>query len=179
MLNLAAVLGACAGFVLFVLYSSLFEYAYHRWLLHRHWRVLPHPYRIHVLIHHRTFGGDATYHVRHGEDRDSILFQWWQVLVLLGGNAPVVWGVQLATGIPVFWGGMIALAAYYGVYEHAHWCMHNPAGWWIERTRLFRFLSANHRDHHRLWQINFNVVLPLGDLVFGTFRPAPALSRSS
>ncbi|MBI2462605.1 MAG: hypothetical protein HYV61_14140 [Candidatus Rokubacteria bacterium] len=26
--------------------------------------------------------------------------------------------------------------------------------------------------HHRRWRTNFNVVLPLGDLAFGTFRPS-------
>ncbi len=66
---------------------------------------------------------------------------------------------------------MAALLAYYGLYESLHWCMHNPAGRWIERTRLFRFLDAHHRLRHRVWRINFNVVLPLGDLGFGTFRP--------
>lgn len=178
MLNLATVLGACGGFALFFLYSSLFEYVYHRWVLHRHWRLLQYSYRIHTLDHHRVFGGDATYHVQREEDRDLILFQWWQVLILLAGNAPVVWAVQLATGVPVFWGGMTALAAYYGVYEYLHWRMHNPAGEWIERARVFQFLSAQHRDHHHRWGRNFNVVLPLGDLLFGTFRPALPASRA-
>jgi hypothetical protein len=34
---------------------------------------------------------------------------------------------------------MAALAGYYGLYEYGHWCMHNPGGRLIERTRVFRF----------------------------------------
>lgn len=49
--------------------------------------------------------------------------------------------------------------------------MHTPAGRWIERTRVFWYLDAHHRLHHRLWCMNFNVVLPIGDMAFGTFRP--------
>ena len=173
-------LGAAAGFSLFFLYGSLFEYAFHRWLLHRPSRMLRSPYRVHALLHHQVFGGGATYGIQRVEDRDSILFEWWQAPVILASHAPLAAGVQAAIGLPVFWGGMLALAAYYGLYESFHWCMHNPTGRWIERTRTFRFLDAHHRLHHRLWRVNFNVIVPLGDLVFGTFRPArpPLVTRS-
>lgn len=173
MLNpVATLLSACAGFALFFLYASLFEYAHHRWVLHRRSRTLPYPYQIHTFVHHRVFRGDATYHAQREEDRDVILSQWWQALALLAGNAPIVWGVQFASGFPVFWGGMAALAAYYGIYEYLHWCMHSPAGRWIERTRVFQYLDAHHRYHHRFWRTNFNVVFPFGDMLFGTFRPS-------
>jgi hypothetical protein len=46
-------------------------------------------------------------------------------------------GIQIASGFPVCWSGMTALAIYYGLYEYLHWCMHTPAGRWIERTACF------------------------------------------
>lgn len=171
-LSPVAVLGACVGFVLLFLYAGLFEYALHRWMMHRRSRVLPYSYEMHTLLHHRVFGGDATYHVQREEDRDLILFHWWQAPLLLAVHVPPVWGLQVASGLPVLGGGMAALAVYYGLYEYLHWCMHNPAGRWVEWTRVFRYLDARHHLHHGLWGINFNVVLPVGDLVFGTFRPA-------
>ena len=67
-----------------------------------------------------------------------------------------------------------ALNLYYGLYEYLHWCVHNLAGRRIERTRIFRYLDANHRLHHARWCINFNVVCPLADIVFGTYRPTSA-----
>lgn len=173
-----AALSAWGGFALCLLYAGLFEYAFHRWLLHRPSRVLRSPYEVHTLLHHRVFRGDAAYHVRRPEDRDLILFEWWQGPLLLAVHVPAVWGLQAASGFPLFWGGMTALAVYYGLYEYLHWCMHNPAGRWIERTRVFRYLDAHHRLHHRLWRMNFNVVLPIGDLMFGTLRPAIPPSRS-
>jgi hypothetical protein len=174
----ALVLGSCVGFVLFFLYASLFEYAFHRWVLHRRSRVLPNPYQVHVLLHHEVFRGDARYRVQRPEDRDVILFEWWQAPLLLAVHVPLALGAQLASGVPVLWAGITALATYYGLYEYLHWCMHNPAGRWIERTRAFHYLDAHHQLHHGLWPVNFNVVLPIGDVLFGTLRPSPRPSGS-
>ncbi len=179
MSNLAATLSACAGFTLFFLYAGLFEYVFHRWVLHRRWRLIPHPYQVHTSLHHRVFRGDAADQVRREENGDRILFEWWQGPLLLAIHVPAVWGLQVAGGLPVFWGGMTALAVYYGLYEYLHWCMHTPAGRWIERTRVFGHLDALHRLHHQLWRMNFNVVLPIGDLLFGTFRPGIRLHTPS
>lgn len=166
-------LGIGGGFVLGFLYAGLFEYVFHRWGMHRPSRLLAYPYEMHTLVHHEVFCGEDRYTVRRPEDRDLILFHWWQAPVLLAAHAPAAWGLQVASGLPVFWGAMAALAVYYGLYEYLHWCMHNPAGRWIERTRVFRALDARHRLHHRRWRVNFNVLLPIGDLVFGTFHPVP------
>lgn len=165
-------LGLGGGFALALLYAGLFEYVFHRWVMHRPSRLLAYPYRMHTLVHHEVFYGTTRYTVQRPEDRDLILFHWWQAPVLLAVHAPAAWGLQVASGLPVFGGAMAGLAVYYGVYEYLHWCMHNPAGRWIEGTRAFRALDARHRLHHQRWRVNFNVVLPVGDLLFGTFRPA-------
>lgn len=165
------VLSLLAGFVLFFLYAGVFEYVFHRWILHRPWTILSRPYQVHALLHHRVFSGDATYHVQREDDKDLILFEWWQAPLLLAVHAPLVWGFEAASGVAIFWGGMAALAVYYSLYEYLHWSMHNPTGRWIERARPFRYLDAHHRLHHRIWRANFNVVLPIGDLIFRTYRP--------
>ena len=179
MSTLITTLSAWTGFAVFFLYAGLFEYAFHRWVLHHRWRLIPHPYQVHTFLHHRVFRGDAADQVRQEEDRDPILFEWWQGPLLLAVHVPLVWGAQVVSGFPLFWGGMTALAAYYGLYEYLHWCMHTPAGRWIERTRVFRSLDARHRLHHQCRRMNFNVVLPLGDLLFGTFRPGIRLHTPS
>jgi hypothetical protein len=176
--GLAPLLSAAGVFVAVFVYAGLFEYAYHRWVLHRPSRMLPYPFQVHVLLHHRVFQGDMRYHVHDENDRNLILFQWWQVSLLLAGHAVVTWPVQMASGLPVFWSGMAALVAYYAVYEYLHWCMHNPAQRVVERTRMFRYLDTRHRLHHTEWRVNFNVVLPIGDLLFRTLcRPGPAAAR--
>lgn len=171
MSNSVDILIACAGFVVFFLYASLFEYAFHRWVMHRPWRVLPSPYKTHTLLHHEVFYGEESFQGRRTQDRDRILFEWWQGPFIIGAHAPAIWGLQLLTGLPLFGGGIVAMAVYYVLYEYLHFYIHRPAGRWIERTRAFRYLAARHRHHHRLWRTNFNVVFPLGDLAFGTFRP--------
>ena len=174
MSNQLATVSAGIGFVVVFLYANLFEYAFHRWLMHRLHRYVSQPYETHVRLHHRIFRGDQRYHVLRAEHRSVILFAWWGAPVIVGLHAPVLWGVQAAGGWPFFWPGLAALSLYYGLYEYLHWCMHNPARRRIERTRLFRYLDANHRLHHACWRINFNVVCPLADIAFGTYRPRSA-----
>jgi hypothetical protein len=145
------ILGTVIGFTVFALYAGLFEYVFHRWVLHRPSCALAFPYRMHTAVHHHVFGAGKTYQVQRPEDHGLILFEWWQPVLLLAGHAPLVWGLQVATGLLVFGGAMAALAGYYGLYEYGHWCMHNPGGRLIERTRVFRFLDAHHRLHHEVW----------------------------
>ena len=46
--------------------------------------------------------------------------------------------------------------------------MHAPRGHFVERFRWFQFLREHHRFHHDYQRCNFNVLLPLPDLCFGT-----------
>jgi len=57
---------------------------------------------------------------------------------------------------------------YYLAYEGFHFLMHKPTIPWIERARFFQFIKKHHRLHHVYMGKNFNVVLPLADLVLGT-----------
>ena len=149
-----------------LVYANLFEYAFHRWLMHRLHGLVK---REHML-HHGIFRGDRRYHVLQSEDRHFILFEWWQGPSIIGGHLPAFWAIGAATGRPVWWLGSLALGVYYAAYEYLHWSMHNPCNRSVERTALFRYLDRNHQLHHSQSHINFNVVAPFGDLVFGTFR---------
>ncbi len=53
--NQFAIVSAWAGFVVVLLYANLFEYAFHRWLMHRLHRYISQPYETHVRLHHRVF----------------------------------------------------------------------------------------------------------------------------
>jgi hypothetical protein len=177
-------LGAGATFVLAVVYANLLEYVFHRWVMHAPGSLLPGIGVAHVRLHHDRFEGDGAYHLVRAQDRPHIrLFTWWQATLWLLAHAAMAAALQWMTGWPVFGPSLVALAAYYVVYECLHWCMHAPAGRWIEATRLFQRLDANHRLHHRRWTTNFNVFLPLGDLMFGTLlrsdRERPATASAS
>jgi sterol desaturase/sphingolipid hydroxylase (fatty acid hydroxylase superfamily) len=65
-------------------------------------------------------------------------------------------------------GAALAFTSYYSVYEYLHWCMHLPRKRPVERSGIFFRLNGHHLLHHRYMHKNFNVVLPLADLLFGT-----------
>jgi hypothetical protein len=160
LLSQALVVGAL------VVYASFFEWTLHRFLMHRV-LLIAFPFRTHTLTHHRNFRSDASYHLRH-QSHESLTFAWWNAPLLISLHVPVLWGVETLSGAPVLWAGVATLGAYYFLYEYGHWCMHVPEKRWIERTRVFRWLDAHHRGHHRLHAKNLNVVFPLADCVFRT-----------
>ena len=160
---------AAIGFVATVVYGSFFEWALHRYVMHRPVKGFTYPFRAHALVHHHVFRADHTYHLVNEEDKWTIPMAWWNgPMIVLICSIPFVllawmlghWGI--AVGAPV------ACATYYAVYEYIHWCMHLPRKRNIERSGIFFRLNGHHILHHRYMHKNFNVVLPLADLLLGT-----------
>lgn len=160
---------AAVGSVLAVVFASFFEWTLHRFVMHRPVGPFTYPFRAHALIHHRIFRADHSYHLVDEKDKETIPMAWWNgpVLVLLcalpfAGAAWFLgqWGLLV--------GAAVTMCAYYGVYEYLHWCMHLPRKRALERSGLFFRLNGHHILHHRYMHKNFNVVLPLADLLLGT-----------
>jgi len=165
-----------------VLQASLFEWIYHRYWLHRPW-LPPQMFTAHTLVHHQLCKHEDTFHVTEEEQEEALSFQWWGGPVLTAINA-IPWAIAAlltrGTGYP----GWVVTATvagtilvYYIVYESLHYQMHKPTVPFIERSRFFQFIKNHHRLHHVYMGKNFNVVLPLADLVLGTLvlrDPQPA-----
>ncbi len=156
-----------------LLQTSLFEWVYHRYWLHRPW-LPPSMFTAHTLVHHQLCKHDDTFHVTEEEQEEALTFQWWAGPVLVGMNmvpwALLAW-LERGSGIPwwpVTWavGGVVLL--YYFAYEGFHFLMHKPSVPWIEHRAFFRFLKRHHRLHHVYMGKNFNVVFPLADFFLGT-----------
>ena len=172
MLILAAVL---VSLVIGTVQASFFEWAFHRFWLHRPW--LPKGcFTSHTLVHHQLCKFDDTFHVVEEEQHEALTFAWWGGPTLVAINvvpwALLAWGLA-AVGVVVPWlAFLITLAAtitlYYLGYEGFHHLMHKPAIEGIERARYFRFIKRHHRIHHVLMDRNLNVLLPLADLILGT-----------
>lgn len=158
-----------------VVWSSLFEWIYHRYWLHRPW-LPPQMFTAHTLIHHQLCKHDDTFHVHDEEQEEALTFQWWGGPVLIALNVTpwlIAWWILAANGVSfpyLLW--VICFAAtmlvYYAAYEGFHYLMHRPSIAWIERSRPFRFIERHHRLHHVHMGKNFNVVMPLADLLLGT-----------
>lgn len=152
-------------------YASFAEHAVHRFVMHRNWRFFSYPFEAHAKVHHQVFKADGTYHLgeRPTKLKETIPMAWWNgpVLVLL---ASIPW--LIASMVTDKWSivtiAVVVIAAYYGIYERLHWCMHLPKSRRVEMTWIFRKLNGHHLLHHRYMRKNFNVVLPVADLFWGT-----------
>jgi hypothetical protein len=167
--NSGFIFWATTGFVISTVFASFYEWTLHRFVMHRPVGKFRYPYEAHALVHHRVFRADETYHLIHDKDAETIPMAWWNgpVLVLLGAlpfAAVSAWIGHWA----LVCGAELACAAYYGAYEYMHWCMHLPRKRNVERSGIFFRLNGHHLLHHRYMNKNFNVVLPLADLLLGT-----------
>lgn len=171
---MSALLIGAGAFAALYLYASFFEWTMHRYVMHRPFmNFFRYPFRTHAQTHHVVFRHDDTYHLSRQEDEDVVAFAWWNAPVLIGSHMALLAGLaNLAGGWPLFVGGSLGITAYYACYEYFHWCMHVPKNRWFERTRLFQGINLHHRLHHFRQGTNFNVVLPLADLLLGTLLRA-------
>ena len=169
------VLVGLAGIPLAIVQASFFEWAFHRYWLHRPW--LPKEcFTAHTLIHHQLCKFDDTFQVVDEEQHEALTFQWWGGLVLIVINtipwALLTWALSAAHVMRpnyLFLGVIPAVIfVYYVGYEGFHYLMHKPTLPWIERRGFFRFIKNHHRLHHVYMGKNFNVVLPLADMMLGT-----------
>jgi hypothetical protein len=157
-------------------YSSVGEWALHRYLMHRPVGKFRYPFVAHTLMHHAIFRADDTYHLKDHAIRHKITMAWWNApaIVAVGGLPFWLTALGLAfAGMPdaALAVALTSVAVFFGnyvVYEYIHWCMHLPKDRRIERWKLFRRLNAHHLLHHRYMDNNLNVVLPLADWLFGT-----------
>lgn len=150
-------------------YASFFEWALHRYFMHRPIGRFDYAFRAHALVHHQTFKADHTYHLINEQDKHTIPMAWWNGPVLIAlGIMPFILTSWLAGAWGIAAGALIACAGYYGAYEYMHWCMHLPKKRNIERSGIYFRLNGHHLLHHRYMHKNFNVVFPLADLCLGT-----------
>jgi len=168
---------AAVGFGAAFAFASFFEWALHRFFMHRPVGRFEYAFRAHALVHHQTFKADHTYHLIHEPDKETIPMAWWNGPLLIALCMLPVLALAWATG---HWAlavsGLVAFVTYYGIYEYMHWCMHLPKQRRLERSWIFRRLNGHHLLHHRYMHKNFNVVLPLADLCLGTLLLRSRLS---
>ncbi len=159
------------GFVAGVVFASFFEWTLHRYFMHKPWKGFRYPFEKHTLVHHHIFKADSTYHLINERDKKTIPMAWWSgpVIVALCQLPFLIWAF-FAHKWGVLCGAAVACTLYFTAYEYMHWCMHLPKQRHVERSGIFYRLNGHHLLHHRYMHKNFNVVLPLADLLLGTLR---------
>ena len=142
-----------AGFVVGLLWASLFEYSYHRFLLH-----LPGTFFARRHLEHHATVGTATEaeHVNLGGS------PVWVVAMFAINGLPVV-AVDLPLGLGMSPGMLLAFAVYFITVEEVHWRIH--LGEWL--PPVLGASRAYHLAHHARPDARFNIFLPLWDTLLG------------
>lgn len=154
-----------------LLFVNFGEYVTHRWLGHRKTRIGRLFYSRHTGDHH-SFFVDTAMPFEAVRDWRVVLFPAWLIYVFL--LLLILPGTLL---LQAFWsdnaGWIFAAAAVTGYlfYETMHFSYHLPAGSAIERLPLLWRLQRLHQLHHereRMVMCNFNITLPIFDVLLGT-----------
>ena len=160
---------AAVGFLIATVFASFFEWALHRFVMHKRVSFFSYPFEKHAMVHHQIFKADETYHLIHEKDKYTIPMAWWNGPAMIAvGIIPFAIAAFMLKSWGFVCGAFVLCSAYYGIYEYLHWCMHLPRKRSVERTGVFFRLNGHHLLHHRYMGKNFNVVLPLADLCLGT-----------
>jgi hypothetical protein len=167
-----------AWFLAMVVLMSLIEHWAHSRLMHKkprnflmkkvraRWRM----FDSHAIAHHRQYF--KAFHddpVPHGHDR-GIQLNVWEGLV---ESLPVslILAPFSLMGAAMF---PIVVCLHHLTWNQIHMEMHKPEKRFFANWPLFKHLARHHYLHHRYPDKNFNVALPIGDLLFGTMARASA-----
>ena len=147
------------GGIIGLLWGNAFEYAYHRWLLHRSRSSFG---RGHLEHHMKVGTPEEPEHVSLGRSP-------FHIALLFVSNGIVVIAVDVLLRLRIAPGIFSGWTLYLITAEEIHWRIHMDG--WLPPG--LRFARAYHMSHHDLPNIRYNVFLPLFDLVFGNAALPP------
>ncbi len=167
---------------LFVVVGNAVEWHAHRDLLHRRTWPLEILYARHTPQHHAIYVSEDMY-IREWRELRFVLLPAYGVVGLVAVTSPITAALWLAGGpnLAALW--VVTVVLYVLTYEWLHLAYHLPADGFVGRLWLTRWLRRHHQRHHHpplMQRWNFNVTLPLWDLVRGTvWRPHEAEARGA
>lgn len=151
--------------------ANVVEYLGHRLAMHRPRPGLGLVYRRHTLEHHHFFTHEAMAYAG-ARDFIMVLFPPSLLLFFLGAIAtPLGALVFLAWSPDAGWLFVATAMGYFLTYEWLHFGYHLPQTHPLLRVRGFRALRRHHAAHHDLrlmGRYNFNLTLPICDVLLGT-----------
>lgn len=158
-----------------LVFSNAAEWRLHRDVLHKRRPFAKILYDRHTPIHHRIFLTEDMA-IRSPREFHMVLIPAYGILAILAVTVPLALGIAALLTPNTGALFLCTCMAYSLSYEWLHLCYHLPEESWIGRRRLVRLLRHHHAVHHApelMQRWNFNVTVPLWDLVRGTYyRPA-------
>lgn len=159
--------------ITFVLALGL-EWRAHKDILHRRWPVpgFSMLYDRHERVHHVIFPAEDM-QMRSVNERALVLMPWFAIVLVTVLLLPLSFAVGYATSRNC---GLLVLATgalFFVSYELMHLSYHLPSDHPVAQLQIVRRLSALHRTHHHppnMKRWNFNVTVPLFDVVHGSLK---------
>jgi hypothetical protein len=150
------------------------EWRAHKDLLHRRW---PLPgfsmlYDRHEKMHHVIYPA-ADMQMRSRQERALVLMPWFAIVLVTVLLLPIAYLIGHLTSRNC---GLLVLgtgALFFVSYELLHLAYHLPQEHPVARLGIIRRLSSLHRTHHHppnMKRWNFNVTVPLFDVLHGTLK---------
>ena len=150
--------------------ANFVEYIIHRWPLHRKYKGLEFMLDLHML--HHDYFDETTYQIDCYEDFGMIVFPPivlnMLALVVTPAFCAVAWWLFGRNAALLFYATVMG---YYMLMQLLHVLTHLPAGHWIANLPGIHYLWVHHKIHHtrnRMVKVNFNFIVPIADIVFGT-----------
>lgn len=156
-----------------IIVANFVEYAFHRWPMHQAFKPLKQMYKTHSGKHHRYFN-HIYMNIECEDDMHEVFatpltvfsFIFFVILPLA-----LILIFTLGTSIALLF--IATTMAYYGLYELIHFCSHLHPDHCLSKIPFMKGARERHQLHHntrlmREW--NFNIGLPLMDIVFRTLK---------
>lgn len=164
-----------------LVFSNALEWWIHKHPLHHRTRMMEILYDLHTKRHHMAYDYDTMPMESYRELRLVLMpaVGLWALVVAISPLAALCgWILSANCG----WLVLLMASLYMVAYELTHLAYHLPSGHPIGDSRIVAWLREHHRRHHdarlmRRW--NFNVTVPLFDVLMGTHLSDAEMARLS
>ena len=154
------------------LFTNLFEWAVHRFIMHRPVNIkgLRAIYERHTLNHHQFFTDDEMRFRDHKDWRVTV-FPPYALVVFILMSLPLAAILGVTFSPNVGWLFMCVTTGMYLIYEFMHFCCHVEENWFVRNCPFVNTLRRHHTAHHNgrlMMEVNMNLTFPIADWLFGT-----------
>jgi len=154
--------------------SNFVEYSFHRWPMHhKRFFIFEKMYKTHSGQHHRYFTNEYM-DIECDKDRREVFAKWFTVFLLIFLIVlPISIFCFLLFGQNI---GILFFATcitYYGIYESIHCIVHHPDNHFLLKIPFMKLAKKHHKAHHDtkiMRNYNFNIGLPMMDIIFNTLK---------
>ncbi len=154
------------------LFSNLFEWWIHKYVMHRLVDVwaLRAIYDRHTRQHHQYFT-DNEMTVSSTREWRIIFFPWRALFTFMALGTPFAvalgWLIDPNAGYIL----MITIVGQYLIYETFHYCCHTHDNWFVRYMPFVNTIRRHHTAHHNygiMMARNLNLTFPIADWMMGT-----------